>query len=259
MQSKIGINMDYLPIIRERESKRQKRADRAVLAGAIFAGMTMAVLSLLENIDLNKSEVTPGPNQISIGKIHRLVEDGIVLPVDEAPSASTYRQNHPIVRAKIANWIDGTWGTGNFRAQKVVKIAYEAGEATGVDPMLVLAVIAHESGFRENAKSKVGAEGYMQVWRKWHKEKFEGLGNAVTPEQNIMIGTTILKEYLDRDNWDEAKALQRYNGALDDESRGYSTNVLAMYQTLNRLYNVNVLTNSREFENEANRASKPSA
>src|SRR5579863_9062685 len=108
-----------------------------------------------------------------------------------------------------------------------------------VDPALVKAIIANESGFNANATSKVGAQGLMQLM----PETAAGLGvtNSYDPAQNVMGGTKYIKGLLDRFNGDVKLAVAAYNAGPNAvekyggvppyaETQNYVQNVLASYQ-----------------------------
>jgi len=84
----------------------------------------------------------------------------------------------------------------------------------GLPPGLVMAVIDVESRFDRWAVSSSGAVGLMQIMPFWPRQL--GMTNAelVRIPQNIRMGCTILKFYLDREKGDYTKALARYNGSV---------------------------------------------
>jgi hypothetical protein len=114
-------------------------------------------------------------------------------------------------------------------AHDFVSIAHTAAERTGLDPLLIIAVIAVESRFNPIAESPVGAKGLMQVIPKYHADKLNAFGgerSVFDPETNIMVGAQILKEYLGRTG-NLSMALQMYAGALNDEQDVYTTRVMS--------------------------------
>jgi soluble lytic murein transglycosylase-like protein len=107
-----------------------------------------------------------------------------------------------------------------------------------VDPSLVKAIIANESGFNANATSKVGAQGLMQLMPSTAQSV--GVRDSYDPAQNVAGGTRYLKGLLDRFNGDVRLAVAAYNagpGAVEKygdvppyaETQSYVANVLGSY------------------------------
>lgn len=92
-----------------------------------------------------------------------------------------------------------------------------------VDPMLVVGIIAAESGFNKNARSATGAIGYMQVQPRWHKDKYRGK-DLKSPDTNVEVGVMILKDCYERTNARHSDAaLACYNGATTPtQARAYA-------------------------------------
>jgi soluble lytic murein transglycosylase-like protein len=114
-------------------------------------------------------------------------------------------------------------------AETLVGITYDTGQQVGLDPLLILAVMAVESRFNPIAESGMGAKGLMQVIPKYHPDKLRGREQgkgALYPTTNIQVGTRVLKEYIDATGSLEA-GLQKYNGALRDDGNHYAQKVLA--------------------------------
>jgi len=75
--------------------------------------------------------------------------------------------------------------------------AYRAAGEVGLDPLLVLAMIAIESSFNPAAESGMGAKGLMQIIPRFHLAKLEPHGGVEAvhdPESNIAVGARILQE-----------------------------------------------------------------
>jgi len=111
-------------------------------------------------------------------------------------------------------------------AVEVVSAAFREGQRHGLDPTLILAVIAVESRFNPIAESEQGAVGLMQIIPRFHMDKIAAVGvpSILLPEANIAIGAVILKDAIRRGGSDAA-GLQLYNGAFDDETRAYANRV----------------------------------
>ena len=90
---------------------------------------------------------------------------------------------------------------------------------------LVMAVIEVESRFDRWAVSSAGAVGLMQVMPFWPRKLGMTNDQLVRIPENIRMGCTILKFYLERERGDYTKALARYNGSVN--RRSYPDKVLA--------------------------------
>ena len=113
-------------------------------------------------------------------------------------------------------------------ADLMVGAAYLAGHDAGVDPSLLLAVIAVESGFNPFAESMVGAQGLMQVMSKIHEDMFDatyGKNAALDPVANIKVGALILKDCIRRGG-SIRDGLRLYVGSMTQDDGGYGARVL---------------------------------
>ncbi len=120
---------------------------------------------------------------------------------------------------------------------ELVEIAHAEGQASGLDPLLIMAVIAIESRYNPIAESVAGAKGLMQIIPKYHGDKLAEFGGekaVYDPESNIRVGARILKEYLSRTG-NLSIALQMYAGALGDDNDTYTNKVLGEKQRLQRV------------------------
>ncbi len=117
--------------------------------------------------------------------------------------------------------------------REFVGTAYREATRNRLDPMLIVAVMAVESGFNPAAQSDGGAIGLMQVIPRYHADKFSAArGESVRdPSTNIRVGSQALREYIVRAGT-EAAGLQLYNGAPGDTSNAYAAKVTAERQRL---------------------------
>jgi hypothetical protein len=120
----------------------------------------------------------------------------------------------------------------------LVTIAHSAGQQIGLDPLLIIAVIAVESRFNPIAESVMGAKGLMQVIPKFHADKFREFGGeqyaVFDPETNILVGTRILKEYLSRTG-SLSSALQMYVGSSNGEDFTYMEKIMTEKERLRQV------------------------
>lgn len=119
----------------------------------------------------------------------------------------------------------------------LVGIAHATGRQLGLDPLLIIAVIAVESRFNPIAESVAGAKGLMQIIPRYHADKLQEFGGEKAlfdPEANIVVGARILKEYLGRTG-NLGIALQMYAGALNDEQDLYTGRVMSEQQRLQQV------------------------
>jgi soluble lytic murein transglycosylase-like protein len=146
-----------------------------------------------------------------------------------APARSTFTSLDRPARQALVTHLSHRYRIAGEAATMLVDITYETGDEIGVDPLLILAVMAIESRFNPIAESDSGAQGLMQVIPRYHLDKLEGNNRehtALTPAVNIHLGGRVLKEYIDTTGSVEA-GLQKYNGALWDGSNQYAQKILA--------------------------------
>ena len=141
-------------------------------------------------------------------------------------------------QAAVAMWISRRYRVAPEPVSKLVQEAWAVGPKVGVDPTLILAVIAIESRFNPFAQSPVGAQGLMQVMTSVHDEKYERYGGilaAFDPVANLKVGVQVLKECIQRAGSVEA-GLRYYVGAGNRaDDNGYANKVLAEQSFLNNV------------------------
>lgn len=128
-----------------------------------------------------------------------------------------------------------------------VRMAFAAGHRMGLDPLLILAVMAVESNFNPIAESVAGAKGLMQVIPKYHPEKFEAFGGekaAFEPRANIAVGSQILSEYIQRTG-DVSLGLRIYGGGPVEGENPYPAKVLGEKRRLQQVVSQQLRSASR--------------
>ena len=129
----------------------------------------------------------------------------------------------------VANFIARRYHVAQEPVGELVKAAFDTGREVGLDPLLLLSVMAIESGFNPYAESGVGAQGLMQVMSKVHSDKFQYFGGshaALEPLANIKVGALVLKDCIARGG-SVAGGLKFYVGSTAQDDGGYGAKVLA--------------------------------
>lgn len=133
-------------------------------------------------------------------------------------------------QASVAIWLSRRYRVAPEPVSRLVKEAWAVGAKAGLDPTLILAIMAIESSFNPFAQSPVGAQGLMQVMTQIHDDKYEAFGGnhaAFDPVTNLRVGVQVLKECISRAGSIEA-GLRYYVGAANLPSDGgYAGKVLA--------------------------------
>ncbi len=129
----------------------------------------------------------------------------------------------------VSDYLSRRYRVSVSAIEPLVRTAWDAGERSKIDPMLIIAVMAIESGFNPIAESPMGAQGLMQVIPRFHQDKLQAVTtdgeSLLDPFVNIHVGAQILNEYIRRTGSIEA-GLQQYAGASDDEESTYASRVL---------------------------------
>ena len=133
-------------------------------------------------------------------------------------------------QAAVAQWLSRRYRVAPEPISRLVQEAWTVGQRVGLEPTLILAIMADESSFNPFAQSPVGAQGLMQVMTKIHDAKYEAFGGnhaAFDPVTNLRVGVQVLKECIARAGSLEA-GLRFYVGAANlADDGGYAGKVLA--------------------------------
>jgi len=136
----------------------------------------------------------------------------------------------PKEQAAVAYWLSRKYRVAPEPLAALVAEAYQVGARTKLDPTLILAVMAIESGFNPFAQSPVGAQGLMQVMTRVHDDKYSPFGGthaAFDPITNLRVGVQVLKDCIARAG-SVADGLRHYVGAaMHETDGGYAGRVLA--------------------------------
>lgn len=141
----------------------------------------------------------------------------------------------PKQQAAVAFWLSKKYRVAPEPLGALVAEAYEVGRQTKLDPTLILAIMAVESGFNPFAQSTVGAQGLMQVMTRVHTAKYDRFGGtlaAFDPVTNLKVGVKVLQECIARAGSIEG-GLRHYVGdGLGEQGQNYALKVLAEHARL---------------------------
>ncbi len=168
-----------------------------------------------------------GPASAAFGTIRH---EGISLLVPAADN------ENPEYRT-LAVYLSRRYKVAQEATEQLIGAAHQAGSRTGLDPLLILAVMAVESRFNPIAESVMGAKGLMQVIPKFHQDKLDALGgedSVFDPMTNIMVGARILKDAVRRGGG-LMPGLQLYAGAFGDDSQQYAQKVIAEKERMQQM------------------------
>ena len=153
--------------------------------------------------------------------------------IDRATAANP--SDLPKQQAAVAFWLSKKYRVAPEPVSALVAEAYAVGQRVKLDPMLILAVMAIESGFNPFAQSPVGAQGLMQVMTGVHSDKYENFGGklaAFDPRTNLRVGVKVLQECIQRAGSLQA-GLKFYVGAANlGDDGGYADKVLSELERL---------------------------
>lgn len=153
--------------------------------------------------------------------------------IDRATAANP--KDLPKQQATLAFWLSRKYKVAPEPLSALVAEAFEIGQKAKLDPTLILAIMAIESGFNPFAQSPVGAQGLMQVMTKVHHDKYENFGGklaAFDPLTNLRVGVKVLQECIARAGSIEG-GLKYYVGAGNkQDDGGYAGKVMAEHARL---------------------------
>jgi len=166
------------------------------------------------------------------------VPDSLAWAGDDNLAADNASHGGPVLSLpmqRVATYLSRRYKVSREGVEPLVASAEDVGKRIGLDPLLLVAVMAVESSFNPLAESPMGAQGLMQVIPRFHQEKLVDQGDGASllnPETNILVGARVLKEYLTRTGSLEL-ALHVYNGASTEATGSlYANKVLAEKQRL---------------------------
>lgn len=176
-------------------------ADLAILRnGNSIRHERRQVIGTVTRLYLNASD--SGYIEIPTDQIARFERD--ISPAPPAVGAATIKAQSKLLPA-ATNSAAGP----QLTRQGLDQVVADAGERHQIDPDFINSVIRAESGFHQNAVSRKGAQGLMQLMPGTASEL--GVANPFDPNANVEGGTKYLRTLLEKYNYDPVKALAAYN------------------------------------------------
>ncbi|MBJ9964323.1 lytic transglycosylase domain-containing protein [Burkholderia seminalis] len=201
----------------------QPQQEDAPETDALAVGLDVAPEAAAPGTQADASDpARNGPSPVALAKLiptQRVAADAR----DDRALASNREQ------ALVATYLSRRYRVAQEPLGQLVKAAFQTGRDVGLDPLLLLSVMAIESGFNPYAESGVGAKGLMQVMSKVHSDKFEyfgGTDTALQPLANLQVGALVLKDCIARGG-SLANGLRLYNGSTNPDDNGYGSKVMA--------------------------------
>ena len=191
-------------------------------AMSLLLAALCASLGLWATTTAKRAGAMGHPARIAVALVQPEAPHQPVASVDPVPARAALPAGQR--ERLIAGFITSRYYIGPSEALQFVRIAERAAARRGLDPVMLLAMMAVESSFDHEAVSPAGAKGLMQIIPEFHPEKFEHPESVFDPEHNIHAGARILKEYLGQVG-DLQAALQRYAGASADTRLLYARRV----------------------------------
>lgn len=209
---------------------------------AVVGAFVLATLSIGQPLTIDQA------SWMIPGEVYEVLQNTKAVPsiADEAAKIPTKlvdgdAVDHTVLRTyaekqAVARYLADKYKMDSSASYDFVEKAMVVGREVGLDPTLILAVTAVESGFNPLAESKKGAQGLMQVMTRVHAEKFQLFGGheaALDPNANMRVGSLILREYIAKGGSLQA-GLRLYVGASSViiNDGGYGEKVLAERQRL---------------------------
>jgi hypothetical protein len=198
------------------------------------------LVSLIAALTIGAGWITGSQHEVLTATAGETVTEQPPTPeaaVEQKTPSTTAPQDNPRYR-QLSEFLAKRYKVSQAFTLDLVTIAHSAGHQIGLDPLLIIAMIAVESRFNPIAESVMGAKGLMQVIPKFHADKFREIGGeqyaVFDPETNIVVGARILKEYLLRTG-SLSSALQMYVGSSNDEDSTYMDKIMTEKERLQQV------------------------
>jgi hypothetical protein len=194
---------------------RPVRAFRSLLLVALLLGFGPS------RAGANEPSAPPiGPEFLAVSPPSALAGDE-ALAAERAPTTLTPGMQ------KALDYVRNRYKVSKEAIHPLFEAIQGIGIERGIDPLLIVAIIGIESGFKPRVKSGTGGHGLMQIIPRFHLDKIpDGLGakGLMDPVVNVRVGAHILDDAIRRTGSPSA-GLQSYNGS--DKKHLFANRVLA--------------------------------
>ena len=137
----------------------------------VFAGITLfARPDLRQSGEVELMSWLQERQEAAAGPVVEEEAEVVELTAVERATAANPKEL-PSRQAAVAYWLSKKYGVAPEPLSVLVAQAFEIGQKAKLDPNLILAIMAIESGFNPFAQSPVGAQGLMQVMTKILSDK----------------------------------------------------------------------------------------
>jgi soluble lytic murein transglycosylase-like protein len=186
---------------------------------------TALLLALATGFVLSASTSYRPPSFTVAASQHIEIEPPRATAASYAPAKPAATRGQHV--AALSNVVARKYKISTAATREYVGLAFREAERHGLDPFLLVALMAVESSFNPIAESQAGAVGLMQVIPQYHTDKFDVESESVLhPPTNIRVGARVLKEYIRRTGG-LVDGLQMYNGAAHDATTAFANKVLS--------------------------------
>jgi len=195
-----------------------------VVGAALFTGGRSEIHTAVEQQTLDWLLARQEARDPQAADVRPEPEPGAVARATAADPKALPRQ-----QAAVAIWLARRYKVAPEPVSRLVQEAWAVGHRVGLDPTLILAIMAVESSFNPFAQSAMGAQGLMQVMTRVHDDKYEAYGGvraAFDPVANLRVGVQVLKECIARAGSLEAGLRFYVGAALSGDDGGYVGKVL---------------------------------
>ena len=216
MSAKSATQLSVSSLNRVRSAAMHAHGTFMILALAVL--MTGAAWLVEQEANASVTSIPPGSQEPASQPEAAPAAATAAATHEAPPAAAEPRENR---RYKLlSEFLAKRYRVSQAVTLDLVTIAHAAGHQVGIDPLLIISVMAVESRFNPIAESVMGAKGLMQIIPRYHTDKLQEFGGAKAvfePEANIFVGSKIIKEYMVRTGSLDS-ALQLYAGSTSEQN-----------------------------------------